>query len=148
MQIDPTTSMTLNIVALVLSVIAVASWWGDLVGNRTAVIVTGIMNTVVSASTVSLFTAAGAQAAPWCALYSTGFNDCHSFYSFEQCMASISGVGGAIQLVMVPILIFGMGRFDVQQTHSTLTWVAFVLYSVAVVGFLFLLLRDIWKPNA
>jgi hypothetical protein len=42
-----------------------------------------------------------------------------------------------IQLVMVPILSFGMGRFDVQQTHSTLTWVALALYSVAVAGFLF-----------
>ena len=50
---------------------------------------------VMLLSTASLFTAAGAQAAPWCALYSTGFNDCHSFYSFEQCIASISGVGGA-----------------------------------------------------
>ena len=45
-------------------------------------------------SAVSFFSA-GTQAAPWCARYSTGFNDCHSFYSFEQCMASISGVGGA-----------------------------------------------------
>jgi hypothetical protein len=34
-----------------------------------------------------------AQAAPWCAHFSTGFNDC-SFYSFRQCMATISGVGG------------------------------------------------------
>lgn len=34
-----------------------------------------------------------AQAAPWCAHFSTGYNDC-SFYSFRQCMATISGVGG------------------------------------------------------
>jgi hypothetical protein len=36
----------------------------------------------------------GAQAAPWCAHYNTGLNAC-SFYSFEQCMASIFGVGGS-----------------------------------------------------
>ena len=34
-----------------------------------------------------------AQAAPWCAHFSTGLNDC-SFHSFRQCMATISGVGG------------------------------------------------------
>ena len=36
----------------------------------------------------------GAQAAPWCAHYSTGLNDC-SFHSFQQCMAALSGVGGS-----------------------------------------------------
>ena len=30
-----------------------------------------------------------AQAAPWCAHYSTGFNDC-SFHSYRQCMAALS----------------------------------------------------------
>jgi Protein of unknown function (DUF3551) len=36
----------------------------------------------------------GAQAAPWCAHYNTGLNDC-GFYSFPQCMAAVSGVGGS-----------------------------------------------------
>ena len=36
---------------------------------------------------------AQAQTAPWCAHYNTGLNAC-SFYSFEQCMASVFGVGG------------------------------------------------------
>jgi hypothetical protein len=35
----------------------------------------------------------GAQAAPWCAHFNTGLNAC-SFYSFEQCMAAVWGVGG------------------------------------------------------
>jgi uncharacterized protein DUF3551 len=35
----------------------------------------------------------GAQAAPWCAHYNTGLNDCN-FYSFRQCMAALSGNGG------------------------------------------------------
>ena len=35
-----------------------------------------------------------AQAAPWCAHYNTGLN-ARSFYSFEQCMASVFGVGGS-----------------------------------------------------
>jgi len=34
-----------------------------------------------------------AQAAPWCAHYNTGLNAC-SFYSFDQCMAALSGNGG------------------------------------------------------
>jgi Protein of unknown function (DUF3551) len=35
----------------------------------------------------------GAQAAPWCAHFNTGLNDC-SFYSFRQCMVALSGNGG------------------------------------------------------
>jgi hypothetical protein len=35
-----------------------------------------------------------AHAAPWCAHYNTGLNDCGSYYTFEQCRAAVSGVGG------------------------------------------------------
>ena len=35
----------------------------------------------------------GAHAAPWCAHLNTGLNAC-SFYSFQQCMAALSGNGG------------------------------------------------------
>jgi hypothetical protein len=55
------------------------------------------MRTFVGGATLlsALFVfAAAAKAAPWCARYSTGFTDCRGFYSFEQCQASISGVGG------------------------------------------------------
>jgi hypothetical protein len=34
-----------------------------------------------------------AQAAPWCAQFNTGLNAC-SFYSYQQCMAALSGNGG------------------------------------------------------
>jgi hypothetical protein len=39
-----------------------------------------------------------AQAAPWCAQYSSqgGGTNC-GFYSFEQCMATVSGTGGFCQ---------------------------------------------------
>jgi len=40
------------------------------------------------------FCAGGAQAAPWCAHYNTGLNAC-GFYTYEQCMASVFGVGGS-----------------------------------------------------
>ena len=40
-----------------------------------------------------LLTGAAAQAAPWCAHYSTGLNDC-GFYSYRQCRTALSGVGG------------------------------------------------------
>jgi hypothetical protein len=43
---------------------------------------------------VSLFGCAGGRQGLWCAHYGTGLNDC-SFYSFEQCQASISGNGGS-----------------------------------------------------
>jgi len=39
----------------------------------------------------------GAQAAPWCAQFNTGLNAC-SFYSFQQCMAALSGNGGVCSL--------------------------------------------------
>jgi len=42
---------------------------------------------------LTLFGCTGWLGAPWCAHYSTDLNDC-SFYSFEQCKSSLSGVGG------------------------------------------------------
>ena len=45
----------------------------------------------ISLSATVLFCTDGAQAAPWCARYSTGLNACN-FYSFQQCMASVFGV--------------------------------------------------------
>jgi hypothetical protein len=35
----------------------------------------------------------GAQAAPWCAYYDHSTYNC-GFYSYEQCLATIRGVGG------------------------------------------------------
>ena len=34
-----------------------------------------------------------AAAAPWCAHFNTGLNDCN-FYSFRQCRIAVAGVGG------------------------------------------------------
>jgi Protein of unknown function (DUF3551) len=45
---------------------------------------------------VTLLAAAGtrhAQAAPWCAWYNAYARDC-GYYTFEQCLATIRGVGG------------------------------------------------------
>lgn len=42
---------------------------------------------------ISLCTCGGTPRAPWCAQYSSGMTDC-SFYSYEQCTNSLSGVGG------------------------------------------------------
>ena len=39
------------------------------------------------------FGADKAEAAPWCAHYNTGLNDC-GFHSHAQCTAAVSGVGG------------------------------------------------------
>jgi hypothetical protein len=46
--------------------------------------------------TMVLLCSDGAQAAPWCARYNTGLNACN-FYSFQQCMTSLSGVGGVCE---------------------------------------------------
>jgi len=46
------------------------------------------------AVSLALCACTGGQRGLWCANYSTGLNDC-SFYSFEQCRASIAGAGGA-----------------------------------------------------
>jgi hypothetical protein len=41
---------------------------------------------------------AQAQNYPWCALYGTPYSDTScGFVSYEQCMASVSGVGGFCQ---------------------------------------------------
>ena len=50
----------------------------------------------ISLSATVLLCTDGAQAAPWCARYSTGLNACN-FYSFQQCMASVFGVGGVCE---------------------------------------------------
>ena len=39
-------------------------------------------------------------------------------------------------------------KLQYPKTRSTLSWVLLLLNIVVLVGFLFLLLRDIWKPTA
>jgi hypothetical protein len=53
------------------------------------------MRAIVTATTLlaALLLAGGARAAPWCAHYNTGLNDC-GFYSYRQCKTALSGVGG------------------------------------------------------
>jgi hypothetical protein len=45
-------------------------------------------------ASVALCGCSGGRGGLWCAHYGTGLNDC-SFYSFEQCRASLSGNGGS-----------------------------------------------------
>ena len=57
------------------------------------------MRAIVVAATLLatvLLCSDGAQAAPWCARYNTGLNACN-FYSFQQCTASVFGVGGVCE---------------------------------------------------
>jgi hypothetical protein len=53
---------------------------------------------VVFAGALAAPETAHAQYAPWCAQYGsqTGSYDC-SYYTFEQCMATVRGVGGFCQ---------------------------------------------------
>jgi Protein of unknown function (DUF3551) len=56
-----------------------------------------VLQLVAVAGAVGLMTAmpARAQNYPWCAHYGTPYDDTScGFVSYEQCMASVSGVGG------------------------------------------------------
>jgi hypothetical protein len=50
---------------------------------------------VIVMALVALFAVGGsdARAAPWCAHFNTGLNDCN-FYTLRQCKVAVSGVGG------------------------------------------------------
>jgi hypothetical protein len=52
------------------------------------------------------------------------------------------------QLLMVTIFSLWIGEFSGQENRSTLGWVAFAIFTAALAISLFILLRDIWKPNA
>jgi hypothetical protein len=52
--------------------------------------------TIASVTFILSLCVSAAQAAPWCAHYSGrggGGTNC-GFYSFQQCMATVSGIGG------------------------------------------------------
>jgi Protein of unknown function (DUF3551) len=53
------------------------------------------MRTSVLVVAALLLTSVNARAdGPWCAYYVKGATNC-GFYSYEQCMADISGIGGS-----------------------------------------------------
>jgi hypothetical protein len=56
-------------------------------------------------------------------------------------------VSKAIQVAFVAVSALWLVNFITQETHSTLSWVLLPLNIVVLVAFLFLLLRDIWKPT-
>jgi hypothetical protein len=50
---------------------------------------------IVAVIAISATTPAQAQNYPWCAHYGTPYDDTScGFVSYEQCMASVSGIGG------------------------------------------------------
>jgi hypothetical protein len=48
---------------------------------------------IIVVAAVSAFTTGARADGSWCAMYGTGGTNC-GLYSFEQCQASVSGVGG------------------------------------------------------
>jgi hypothetical protein len=64
MSIDPKATFVFNIIALVLSVVAGAAWWSDIVGAHTAALITGIMNTAVAAINAVLSAYSAPKAGP------------------------------------------------------------------------------------
>jgi Protein of unknown function (DUF3551) len=71
------------------------------------------VSTTLFATVVSLALHASAEAAPWCAWMSGGrgfTSDC-SYYTFEQCLATIRGLGGyCAQNVYSPPQYYGPPR--------------------------------------
>jgi len=63
-MIDPKVSMYLNIVGLVVGVLSMAGWWGDLFGDHRAAIITGVMTTAVTAINVVLHAYSSPQPGP------------------------------------------------------------------------------------
>jgi hypothetical protein len=57
-------------------------------------------------------------------------------------------VSKAIQVAFVAMSALWLVNFSTQETHTTLSWVLLPLNILVLVGFLFLLLRDFWKPIA
>lgn len=57
-----------------------------------------ILAVTVAVSFAGMTTAVQAQNYPWCAHYGTPYDDTScGFVSYEQCMASVNGVGGFCQ---------------------------------------------------
>jgi hypothetical protein len=57
-------------------------------------------------------------------------------------------VSKAVQVAFVAMSALWLVNFSTQETHTTLGWILPPLNIVVLVGFLFLMLRDIWKPTA
>jgi hypothetical protein len=57
-------------------------------------------------------------------------------------------VSKAVQVAFVAMSALWLVNFGTQETHSTFSWVLLPVNIAVLVGFLFLLLRDIWKPTA
>jgi hypothetical protein len=55
-------------------------------------------------------------------------------------------ISKAVEIAPAVMSALWLANLGLQENHSTLSWVLLALNVVVVVGFLFLLLRDIWKP--
>ncbi len=72
-------------------------------------------------ATVALAPRAQAQNYPWCARYGTPYSDTScGFTSFEQCMASVRGIGGFCEKndTYRPPLAAAPARHQMRKSHS------------------------------
>jgi hypothetical protein len=56
-------------------------------------------------------------------------------------------ISRAVEIAVAVMSALWLVNFSLQETHTTLSWVLLPLNVVVLVGFLFLLLRDSWKPR-
>jgi hypothetical protein len=57
-------------------------------------------------------------------------------------------ISKAVQIAFAVMSALWLINFALQDTHTTLSWVLLPLNVLVLIGFLFLLLRDIRKPSA
>jgi hypothetical protein len=53
-----------------------------------------------------------------------------------------------VQVLWLAIFSYWIGTMEAQAVHTTRYWVLMTVYSVGVMGSLYLLLRDVWKSEA
>jgi hypothetical protein len=53
-----------------------------------------------------------------------------------------------VQTLWIAIFSYRIGSMEAHTVHTTKYWVLMAVYLVGLICSLYLLLRDVWKPNA
>jgi hypothetical protein len=53
-----------------------------------------------------------------------------------------------VQSFWIAIFSYRIGNMEAHTVHTTTYWVLMAVYLIGLMGSLYLLLRDVWKPNA
>jgi hypothetical protein len=53
-----------------------------------------------------------------------------------------------VQTLWIAIFSYRIGIMEAHTAHTTKYWVLMAVYLIGLMGSLYLLLRDVWEPNA